>query len=122
MTGTKDDQEKTRLDLIPGEALEMIGQAFTHGASKYDDHNWRGGIKYSRLYGATLRHLFAYWGGGETDKDSGLSHLSLAGAELCMLMAMDKEYDDRYSSNFTINKDLIKDEWEAFWQVDIIIK
>lgn len=96
MPGTKNDLGKTRIDLIPPEALEMIGQAFTHGAAKYDDHNWRGGINYSRLYGAVLRHLNAYWKGEDIDEDSGLPHLALAGAELCMLMASDETNDDRY--------------------------
>lgn len=96
-SGTKNDLGKTRLDLIPPEALEMIGRAFTHGAIKYGDHNWRGGVDFSRLYGAAKRHMNAYWMGEDIDEDSGLPHLALAGAELCMLMASDEKYDDRYS-------------------------
>ena len=94
MEGKKNDSEKTRLDLIPCEAIEAIGQAFTHGAGKYGDHNWRRGIDFSRLYGATLRHLNAFWAGEDIDADSGLPHLALAGAEICMLMSSDKKYDN----------------------------
>jgi hypothetical protein len=94
--GTKHDTEKTRLDLIPCEALEQIGRGFTYGATKYGDHNYRRGIDYSRLYGAALRHLNAFWGGEDIDEDSGLPHLALAGSEVCMLIAMNENFDDRY--------------------------
>jgi len=96
MAGTKNDLGKTRLDLIPPEAIELIGRAFTYGAIKYDDHNYRKGIDYSRLYGAAQRHLNAFWGGEDIDEDSGLPHLALAGAEICMLMASRPDFDDRY--------------------------
>jgi hypothetical protein len=94
--GTKKDTGKTRLDLIPTEAIEQLGRAFTHGAEKYGDYNYRKGIDCSRLYGAALRHLNAYWGGEDIDKDSGLPHLALAGSEICMLMVTGPERDDRY--------------------------
>lgn len=94
--GHKEDIGKTRLDLIPTKAIELIGQAFTHGAAKYGAHNYRKGVDYSRLYGAALRHLNAFWGGEDIDEDSGLHHLALAGAETCMLIAMDEKFDDRY--------------------------
>ena len=94
--GSKHDAEKTRLDLIPTEAIEEIGRAFTHGGKEYGAYNFRGGIAFSRLYGAALRHLNAFWGGEDIDKDSGLPHLALAGSEICMLIAMDAEQDDRY--------------------------
>lgn len=95
MSGVKHDNGKNRLDLIPPEAINEIARAFTHGSVKYGDHNWREGICTSRLYGATLRHLNAYWGGEDIDEDSGLHHLALAGAEICMLISSQK-YDDRY--------------------------
>ena len=96
MEGTKNDLGKTRIDLIPTEAIELIGQAFTHGAARYGAYNYRRGIDYSRLYGAAQRHLNAFWGGEDIDEDSGLPHLALAGAEICMLIAMDEKCDDRY--------------------------
>ena len=94
--GTKNDLRKTRIGLIPTEAIEQIGKAFTHGAAEYGDYNYRKGIDYSRLYDAALRHLNAFWGGEDLDPDSGLPHLALAGSEICMLIAMGDEHDDRY--------------------------
>lgn len=73
--GTKYDADKNRLDLIPVEVLEAVGKIYTMGAAKYNDENWRKGISYKRIYGALLRHLFAWWRGEELDKESGYSHL-----------------------------------------------
>lgn len=85
--GTKHDSGKNRLELIPVEAIEQIGLAYTFGASKYDDNNWRGGFKWTRLVGALLRHTTAWLRGEDKDPESGLSHLSHAGACLTMLIA-----------------------------------
>ena len=60
MAGTKNDIGKLRMDLIPLEAEEALATVLTHGAKKYGDHNWRGGIQYHRIYGAMRRHLLAW--------------------------------------------------------------
>ena len=93
--GTKYDDGKPRVDLVPGELIRAAGRAFGYGADKYEDHNWRGGIKHSRLYASLLRHLTAYWDGQTLDEESGLSHLDHAVANLAMMIASPK-YDDRY--------------------------
>lgn len=73
--GTKHDQDKLRLDLIPPEALESLGAVLTFGAKKYGDNNWQNGIRISRLIGAALRHWFLGKCIGEKyDKESGLPH------------------------------------------------
>lgn len=82
----KNDAEKTRLDLLPVEALEAIGQALTVGARKYSDENWRQGAAWSRYYAAALRHLFAWKAGEDNDPETGLSHLAHAGACVCILI------------------------------------
>ena len=104
MEGIKNDLGKNRLDLIPPEAIEVIGRAFTHGAIKYGAHNYRKGVDYSRLYSAALRHLNAFWGGEDIDADSGLPHLALAGSEICMLIAMGAECDDRYKCRRSLGR------------------
>jgi hypothetical protein len=87
--GRKDDQGKNRLDLLPFTALEEVGKVLTHGASKYGDHNWKKGMKWSRLLGAALRHVFAWASGAGKDSESGLSHL--AHAACCILMLLEYE-------------------------------
>ncbi len=84
--GLKSDDGKPRTDLIPGPALLPIAEVFGFGAEKYAPHNWRKGLAWSRLYAATLRHLFAWGDGQTTDPESGKSHLAHAGCDLLMLI------------------------------------
>ena len=96
--GRKEDAQKVRTDLLPVYPLLEWSRVLTFGASKYGDHNWRGGIKYSRLYAATMRHLFAFWGGEDNDQETGLSHLTHALCEVGFLLEFTKrkDLDDRY--------------------------
>lgn len=97
--GVKFDLGKTRLDLIAPEFLEGLGQILTHGAQKYSDHNWAKGMHWSRAYGAVLRHLNAWNGGEDLDKESGKPHLWHAAAELMFLVGFEARgtgTDDRY--------------------------
>jgi len=73
--GVKYDEKKIRFDLIPVESLTGLAKVYTMGAHKYDDDNWRKGMKWNRVYGAILRHLNAFWVGEDKDKESGLNHL-----------------------------------------------
>lgn len=97
--GVKYDQDKPRLDLIPNEALVELGKVLEYGCKKYSAGNWAKGIHYSRLIAATLRHVSAYNGGEDTDKESGLSHISHALcnlAFLCHHIANKPDLDDRW--------------------------
>jgi hypothetical protein len=87
------------MDLLPTASLKAIAEVLTFGAKKYDAHNWRGGIEYSRLIGAAMRHLTAYNDGEDADPESGLSHLAHLGC--CVLFLLEQEakgtgQDDRY--------------------------
>ena len=100
--GTKFDQGKNRLDLVPPEFIEGTAEILTFGAEKYDDHNWRGGIKYSRVTGALMRHFMAFMAGEKNDPESGKSHLKHMACNLAFLMTFEahpEEYakwDDLY--------------------------
>ena len=97
-SGVKHDAEKLRVDLLPVDVLKGVAEILTHGAKKYGDRNWEQGIKYSRLYGATLRHLYTFWQGDDVDPESHLLHLDHALCELMFLRAMSKrrpDLDDR---------------------------
>jgi len=105
MQGTKHDQGKPRLDLLPPVALTEIARVLEFGAGKYSEHNWRGGFKYSRLIGAALRHIFAFSKGENLDPETGISHLAHAGC--CILFLIDHVLlgygqDDRYNSEVKI--------------------
>jgi len=83
----KHDTTKNRLELIPPEAIEAMGEAMTYGANKYSADNWSNGFEYRRLIGAALRHINAFNSGEDLDPESGLSHISHGLACLAMLSA-----------------------------------
>lgn len=107
MGGTKHDQDKLRTDLLPVYVLEGIARVFTWGAKGYGDWNWRKGIKLSRLYGATLRHVFAFWKGEDLDPESGLPHLDHA---LCSIIMLRENYRLRKDMDDRIEKIELTDE------------
>jgi hypothetical protein len=96
--GVKLDSEKLRMDLIPASAIESLAEVLTYGAKKYADRNWEKGIKWGRVYAATLRHLLAWWRGENLDPESGLPHLAHAMCNIAFLLEFSKkrkEFDDR---------------------------
>jgi len=110
--GKKFDGEKVRVELIPFYPLIQIAKVMTFGAKKYGDNNWREGLKWSRVLGAILRHLFAWAMGEKFDPESGINHLAHAGCGVMFLLEFDKthpELDDRplgvtgWESEFTVN-------------------
>ncbi len=100
-TGLKYDTEKIPLELLDPLALEGLGKVLAFGKNKYAAHNWRGGISYSRLLGAALRHTFAILRGEDLDPESGLPHVDHLGCcwmFLSNMMKTRKDLDDRYKS------------------------
>lgn len=97
--GKKFDGDKIRFELLPIYALSETSKVLTFGAKKYGDWNWAQGISYSRLEGATLRHLVAFMDGEDLDAESGLPHLAHAICELMFLLDMTRngkqKFDDR---------------------------
>ncbi len=85
--GQKKDQGKVPLQLLPLDALTEIGKVLRFGAQKYAERGWEKGIAYDRVFGATLRHLFAWHQGEDNDPETGLSHLAHAGCEVLFLLA-----------------------------------
>jgi hypothetical protein len=78
-TGVKHDEDKTPMDLLDPMALDGLARVLQFGARKYASHNWRGGISYSRLIAALLRHSFAILRGEYVDPESNLPHIDHVG-------------------------------------------
>lgn len=95
--GRKDDQEKVRTDLYSVPAYLGTCAVLSFGAKKYAAWNWSHGIAYMRIYGAILRHLFAWVTGEDNDQETGLPHLDHAACELMFLQHMTKR-PDRYAA------------------------
>ena len=97
--GLKFDQHKPRMDLLDPEFLEGVAHVLTFGARKYDAHNWRNGIAFSRLIGAIYRHIGAINRGEDSDPESGMPHIWHVGANiqfLSWMMAHRPDMDDRW--------------------------
>lgn len=95
----KFDTNKVPLELLPTPALEAIAEVLAAGKVKYSAWNWANGFMWTRLLGATFRHLFAWARGEDKDPETGLSHLAHAGC--CILFLLTHERcklgtDDRF--------------------------
>lgn len=84
--GTKHDNGKADLSLVPLIAIESEAFALGFGEKKYGRYNYTNGFEVSRLTSAALRHLLAYNGGETYDPESGLHHIGHARANLAMLL------------------------------------
>lgn len=106
--GFKLDSEKVRLELIPPELIYGVGEILTFGAQKYAERNWEDGMKWSRVFGALMRHMWSWWGGksgstknfafGDLDIETEKSHLWHAGCCIAFLIAYEERgtgEDDR---------------------------
>lgn len=89
--GVKFDDAKPRMDLVPVSAIRALADVLTMGATKYGDRNWEKGLAWGRVYGATMRHLLAWWHGEDLDAESGLCHLKHALCNVAFLV----EYVER---------------------------
>lgn len=112
--GTKHDQDKIRTELFPLDVMLAISKVLTFGAKKYEDHNWKKGIKYTRLQGALLRHISAWANGEGLDPESKLPHLWHAGCCLTFLIYYEvhkdeySDFDDRFFAQKPITPETLK--------------
>lgn len=65
-----------RYDLIPPGVLNEVAKVYTYGTIKYNDNNWRMGMKWGKCYGPLERHAKKWRVGEIFDDESGLHHLS----------------------------------------------
>lgn len=96
--GFKYDEGKAAMQFIAPEMMFGMGEILELGAKKYTPRNWEKGMAWSRPFGACLRHLFAWWGGENNDKETGKSHLWHAACCLMFLIAYEQRKigeDDR---------------------------
>jgi hypothetical protein len=84
--GTKYDDNKPLVALVPGVALTEEAKVWTFGAKKYTMHNWKKGITYTRILSAILRHTIALLSKEDLDKESGIHHAAHIRANAAMLI------------------------------------
>jgi len=97
--GLRFDQGKIRVDLLSPISMQGCASVLTFGANKYEEHNWRKGMKWSRVIGSLLRHTFLFMAGEDIDKESGLPHVDHIGCNAMFLQEyfrLHKNLDDRW--------------------------
>lgn len=102
----KHDAFKPPLGLIPKSALDEEAAVLSFGAEKYETHNWRKGMPWSRMINAALRHLTAFNEGNDFDNESKLHHLAHVRACCAFLieyMTTHPEFDDRYKKDEVVD-------------------
>lgn len=122
MEGTKFDKGKTRLELIPTELIQGVGEVLTFGAQKYEAYNWRKfkPEDHKRLVGAAMRHLEAYRGGEYLDPESGLPHLAHVATNMGFLLALDKPSSDTWKALDKLIAKL-KTEFSGLMKPDVVL-
>ena len=103
-SGTKFDQDKPDLSLIPLIASVEAAKAFMVGEKKYGRYNYCKGHKASQLVSACERHLKAWFDGEEFDPKDGQHHLGSVIACAAMILRQQELgtlQDNRYKSQDT---------------------
>ena len=91
--GSKHDEHKERMSLIPPKALLEVGMVLTEGAKKYGDRNWKKLDNLQERYtSAALRHMMAHMAGETYDDETNLSHL--AHAICCLMFKLEIEIEE----------------------------
>lgn len=97
--GTKFDNGKADLSLLPPPGLYGAARVFEFGAKKYGRYNFTKGFTASRLIAASLRHITAWAWGEDLDSESGESHVHHAICcllMLCQIKELGTLTDDRF--------------------------
>lgn len=93
----KQDKGKRRLDLLPWDAIDCVGDVLTYGIQKYPkpEENWRVNSTEEdipRYKAAMLRHYSAMMQGETRDPESGLPHMAHIATNSLFLLALEKKY------------------------------
>ena len=83
----KFDTDKLPYELIAPEVLDALALVLQFGADKYAPRNWERGMRWGRVFGALMRHMWAWWRGENNDDETGMSHLYHAACCIMFLIA-----------------------------------
>lgn len=96
------NQGKVQWSLVDFKSFEDMVRVLEFGAQKYDPFNWKKGLTTRSICESTLRHLYAFLDGQDTDEESGISHIGHMQCNLMFLAYMmreKKEFDNRYKDS-----------------------
>ncbi len=108
--GKRDDGGKMSWHLIPVPGLLEFCKVWHAGSIKYGAENWRGGLKYTRIYRPMMSHLNKWLcGKGSYDKELGTHHLMMV-AWGCFVLYMYEIVFGREDLDDRPDKGLLNDE------------
>lgn len=90
--GKKDDFGKPKLELLPWDALVLVGRVLTQvvDSGRYSRENWRNVEHWRQRYlGAIQRHIADYYMGVRIDPDSELPTLAHVACDALFLLALE---------------------------------
>jgi hypothetical protein len=107
----RDDGGKLKWHLLPIPPLLGLIKVFHGGAVKYAEDQWRGGMKFSRIYRSMISHFMKWLASNSSyDKELGTHHLMMV-AWGCFVLYMYEvvykftEYDDRAEKGLLTDED-----------------
>jgi hypothetical protein len=74
--GVRLNKNKLRLDLVPTSGTREVAKVLEKGLLKYDENNWKRGMKWTTVLASLERHLMSFKEGEDFDKESGLLHVA----------------------------------------------
>ncbi len=94
----KQDLGKRRLDLLPWDAIDKVGDILTYGIKKYPspEENWRVNSTkedIKRYEAALTRHLSEHMQGNKLDEESGCTHMSHIATNALFIIALEEKYN-----------------------------
>lgn len=90
-TAARFSEGKVRHDLIPPWVINEIAKVYTYGTIKYDDDNWRKGLRWKKhVIGPLQRHLNKWLRGEKIDEESNCHHLAMVIWQCIALMIYEK--------------------------------
>ena len=87
--------------MLPYKVLNYLGDVYLYGCEKYDDNNWRKGMRWGKFFAAFCRHAGQWHSGEILDKESGMHHIAHALWQLLALRWFEQyvtDKDDRWSN------------------------
>ena len=110
-SGATKQVKEARYDMIPADSLRILAEHYGKGAEKYPPFdngdglgvldNYRRGYHWSLSFAAMMRHAWAFWGGEDTDPETGSPHLAAVAWHALTLLHwsqnedLTQKYDDR---------------------------
>ena len=113
-TGGQKGAKLARYDLMPVDALRELAEHYGKGEKKYPTEagipNFRKGYDISLSYAALQRHANQFWGGEDTDAETGSNHMIAAAWHALYIVQTMHDYGDRFDDRLTTSRRKLEED------------